>query len=119
MSAQDISSESADALVKSSDPEHPANRIAELCRLFYTLGWVTGTGGGVSIRHGEHIYLAPSGVQKERMQPEDMFVMEYATKRYLRRPPVGPYLTHASHAPSSYLSHSSNPRQPASESCGV
>lgn len=78
----------ADALVISTDLDHPANRISELCRLFYTLGWVTGTGGGVSIRYGPHIYLAPSGVQKERMQPLDMFVMDYATRQYLRRPPV-------------------------------
>ena len=25
--------------------------IPELCRLFYNLGWVTGTGGGISIKH--------------------------------------------------------------------
>ncbi|KAJ3027697.1 Methylthioribulose-1-phosphate dehydratase, partial [Rhizophlyctis rosea] len=36
--------EDPDALVRSTDPEHPANLIPELCRLFYTLGWVTGTG---------------------------------------------------------------------------
>ncbi|KAK5134648.1 hypothetical protein LTR08_006304 [Meristemomyces frigidus] len=76
----------ADALIHSSDPLHPANHISDLCRRFYTLGWVTGTGGGVSIRSGDHIYLAPSGVQKEMMQPTDMFVMDYNTKQYLRRP---------------------------------
>lgn len=37
-----------DHLVKSQDPEHPSNLIPELCRKFYSLGWVTGTGGGVS-----------------------------------------------------------------------
>ena len=77
-----------DALIHSSDPLHPANHISDLCRRFYTLGWVTGTGGGVSIRHGDHIFLAPSGVQKEMMQPTDMFVMDFNTKQYLRRPPV-------------------------------
>lgn len=50
-------------------------RIAELCRLFYDQGWVSGTGGGISIRTGEDIYIAPSGVQKERLQPSDMFVV--------------------------------------------
>lgn len=32
--------------------EHPRNLIPELCRQFYNLGWVTGTGGGISIKHG-------------------------------------------------------------------
>ena len=39
-------------LIRSEDPYHPANLIPELCRLFYNLGWVTGTGGGISIRNG-------------------------------------------------------------------
>lgn len=38
-----------DHLVQSDDPEHPANLIPELCRKFYNWGWVTGTGGGVSV----------------------------------------------------------------------
>ena len=38
-----------DHLVQSDDPEHPANLIPELCRKFYNWGWVTGTGGGVSL----------------------------------------------------------------------
>ena len=31
-----------DDLVRSSDPDHPANLIPELCKKFYQLGWVTG-----------------------------------------------------------------------------
>ncbi|XP_056134602.1 methylthioribulose-1-phosphate dehydratase isoform X1 [Lampris incognitus] len=58
------------------DSEHPRVLIPELCRLFYQLGWVTGTGGGISLRRGDQLYIAPSGVQKERIQPEDMFVCD-------------------------------------------
>ena len=79
----------SEALVHSEDPLHPANHICSLCQKFYTFGWVTGTGGGVSIKHGNHIYIAPSGVQKELLQPIDMFVMDYETRAYLRRPAVG------------------------------
>lgn len=34
------------------DKEHPRVLIPELCRLFYQLGWVTGTGGGISLKQG-------------------------------------------------------------------
>ncbi|KAK9472119.1 class II aldolase/adducin N-terminal [Dipodascopsis tothii] len=81
-----VSDMNADALVQSHDPNHPANLICELCRLFYNNGWVTGTGGGISIRDGEHIFLAPSGVQKERIVPENMFVMDAESQQYIRRP---------------------------------
>ncbi|EON62116.1 methylthioribulose-1-phosphate dehydratase [Coniosporium apollinis CBS 100218] len=81
------SDQSNDHLVHSPDSQHPANLICELCRKFYTLGWVTGTGGGTSIRHNDHLFIAPSGVQKELMQPTDMFVMDFHSREYLRRPP--------------------------------
>ncbi|KAI8817519.1 methylthioribulose-1-phosphate dehydratase [Fimicolochytrium jonesii] len=78
----------ADALVISTNPEHPANLIPELCRLFWTLGWVTGTGGGITIKEGETIYIAPSGVQKERMEPHHLYVLTLSLpRRVLRSPP--------------------------------
>lgn len=58
-----------------TDAEHPLQLIPELCRLFYTLGWVTGTGGGISMRVGDDIFVAPSGVQKERIQADDIFTI--------------------------------------------
>jgi methylthioribulose-1-phosphate dehydratase len=63
--------------------------ICELCRQFYGLGWVSGTGGGISIRGAEGIYVAPSGVQKERIVPEDVFLLDaedLSTPTVLRRP---------------------------------
>lgn len=50
--------------------------VVELCRQFYRLGWVSGTGGGISIRDGHRVYMAPSGVQKERLRPEELFVLD-------------------------------------------
>jgi methylthioribulose-1-phosphate dehydratase len=52
-----------------------ASLICDLARQFYDLGWVTGTGGGICIREDDHVIVAPSGVQKERMSPEDMFTL--------------------------------------------
>lgn len=57
--------------------------IAELCRHFYNLGWVSGTGGSITIKvHDDSvpkpqqlIVMSPSGVQKERMVEEDMYVL--------------------------------------------
>lgn len=51
------------------------NRICELCRVFFDHGWVSGTGGGISIRDGDRIFMAPSGVQKERLDPADIFTL--------------------------------------------
>jgi methylthioribulose-1-phosphate dehydratase len=83
----ELSTDQIDKLyIHSNDPDHPANQICELCRLFYDQNWVTGTGGGMSIRDGNLVYLAPSGVQKERMQPKDLFVMDIESGKYLRRP---------------------------------
>ena len=42
----------------------------------YELGWASGTGGGMSLRHGDRVYMAPSGVQKERLREEDLFVLD-------------------------------------------
>lgn len=75
-------------------PEAPSTPqlIAELCRLFYGLGWVSGTGGGISIRDHEGIHMAPSGVQKERIAPEDVFLLDPAELercRVLRAPATG------------------------------
>jgi ribulose-5-phosphate 4-epimerase/fuculose-1-phosphate aldolase len=50
--------------------------ICELCRQFYSSGWVTGTGGSISIRLGEAIFMTPSGVQKERIKPDEIFVLD-------------------------------------------
>ncbi|KAJ2157494.1 Methylthioribulose-1-phosphate dehydratase [Coemansia sp. RSA 552] len=79
-------------LVTSADSQHPANLIPELCRQFYTLGWVTGTGGGISIREGTKVFIAPSGVQKERIEPADIFVLDLQTRAALRSPapPIKP-----------------------------
>lgn len=87
-----------DHLVTSPDPSHPANLIPSLCAKFWHLGWVTGTGGGCSIRDHDLVYIAPSGVQKELMKPSDLYVLSLAaqsaslSKRqrvYLRSPPSG------------------------------
>ncbi|KAK3328964.1 Methylthioribulose-1-phosphate dehydratase [Apodospora peruviana] len=86
-----------DHLVQSDNPDHPANLIPSLCAKFWTLGWVTGTGGGASIREDDLVYIAPSGVQKELMKPSDIYVLSLAAqvksldKRqrvYLRSPPA-------------------------------
>jgi methylthioribulose-1-phosphate dehydratase len=52
-----------------------AELICDLGRELYRLGWATGTGGGICIREGDEVIVAPSGVQKERMTPEQMFTL--------------------------------------------
>ncbi|RCI15072.1 hypothetical protein L249_6809 [Ophiocordyceps polyrhachis-furcata BCC 54312] len=76
-----------DQLITSHDPHHPANLIPALCAKFWTLGWVTGTGGGCSIRQDDLVYIAPSGVQKELMKNTDIYVLSLSQRTYLRSPP--------------------------------
>lgn len=45
-----MESQDNDHLVQSSDPDHPANLIPELCRKFYQLGWVTGRSHKVKLQ---------------------------------------------------------------------
>ncbi len=55
---------------------NPKALIVELCQQFYHQGWVSGTGGGISIREGDRVYIAPSGVQKERLSESDLYVVD-------------------------------------------
>ncbi|MCE2055549.1 hypothetical protein HAX54_042867 [Datura stramonium] len=77
--------------------------MAELCRHFYNQGWVSGTGGSITIKvHDDSIpkaqqliVMSPSGLQKERMMEEDMYVLSSngsvlsapSAKSYPHKPP--------------------------------
>jgi methylthioribulose-1-phosphate dehydratase len=61
-----------------NEGQSPQQLIVELCKHFYGQGWVSGTGGGISIRQDGRVYMAPSGVQKERIQAEDLYVLDEA-----------------------------------------
>jgi len=76
-------SEPASSSSVSYPADHPRVLIPELCRQFYELKWVTGTGGGVAMVYEGDYYLAPSGVQKERMQADDLFVLRDPTAEQL------------------------------------
>ncbi|KAJ3371879.1 hypothetical protein GGF31_002539 [Allomyces arbusculus] len=76
----------APAPADTDDAESARQLIPALCKQFYHLGWVTGTGGGISIREGDRVYIAPSGVQKERMRPDDMFVLDRTSKQVVVAP---------------------------------
>lgn len=53
----------------------PREIVCELARRLYALGWVSGTGGGIALRDGDRCIVAPSGVQKELLAPEDLFAV--------------------------------------------
>lgn len=77
-----------------TNSEQTRGLVTELCRQFYDLGWVTGTGGSISIRCGARVFMAPSGVQKERMQSHHIYVLD-STGRKLYGPPADPGQTTA------------------------
>ena len=69
----------SDELLRNND--NPRGILCALLRRFHALGWVSGTGGGISLREGSEggrILIAPSGVQKELIAEEDLFVVDDA-----------------------------------------
>ena len=64
-------------MAKDAQVDEAKQLICEMCHNFYVQGWVGGTGGGMSIKTDNHIVMAPSGVQKERMVPADMYVLDH------------------------------------------
>jgi len=62
--------------IDSKEEEYVRKKICSMCRNFYRLGWVSGTGGGISIRRNQIVFMAPSGVQKEKIQPKDIFILD-------------------------------------------
>ncbi|KAA8524352.1 hypothetical protein F0562_010775 [Nyssa sinensis] len=90
--------ESTQACLESNPVKETRALVSELCRHFYTLGWVSGTGGSITMKvHDDSIpkphqlvVMSPSGVQKERMVPEDMYVLS-SDGFILSMPPFKPY----------------------------
>ncbi|CAH2070046.1 unnamed protein product, partial [Thlaspi arvense] len=86
------------AYLESKEVKETSSLVTELCRHFYTQGWVSGTGGSItmkvhdaSIPKAEQlIVMSPSGVQKERMQPEDMYILS-ANGSIITSPSPKPY----------------------------
>eukprot|EP01066_Platyproteum_vivax_P007644 Platyproteum_vivax@DN3040_c0_g1_i1.p1 len=64
----------------------PKQLICDLCRLMYNLKWAVGTSGGVSIKENDLLYIAPSGAQKEKLYPRDIFVLDAAAGTVLQSP---------------------------------
>jgi methylthioribulose-1-phosphate dehydratase len=61
--------------------------LVELLGIFYTKGWVSGTGGGIcGPADGGGLLLAPTGVHKERVRPDEFFTVEPADGSILRSP---------------------------------
>lgn len=61
--------------------------LVELLGVFYGKGWVSGTGGGIcGPADGGGLLLAPTGVHKERVRPDDFFTVATADGRVERAP---------------------------------
>jgi methylthioribulose-1-phosphate dehydratase len=71
-----------------SETERGTRRLlVELLGGFYGKGWVSGTGGGIcGPADGGGLLLAPTGVHKERVQPDDFFTVDPGDGRVLRSP---------------------------------
>jgi len=104
-----------------TDPDKAVRSlIAQLCESFYQAGWATGTGGGVSIRlpsssssstnnkNEWRVYVAPSGIQKEDMIAEDIFVLDM--DRNIVEAPKTPGLRQSACTPLWYVVYKHRPK---------
>ena len=88
--------------------------LVELLGAFYAKGWVSGTGGGIcGPADGGNLLLAPTGVHKERVQPDEFFVVDPADGTSFAQPPRRTACARAS-ATRSSASPSANGRPAAS-----
>lgn len=79
-------------MTKAKAPEQAVSSLlCELLGLFYDKGWVAGTGGGIcgSLEDGT-LVMAPSGVHKERVTTDDLFLVD--GNAAVLRPPKNPGL---------------------------
>jgi methylthioribulose-1-phosphate dehydratase len=59
--------------------------LCALLRNYYERNWVAGTGGGIcGPTEDGHLFLAPTGVHKELVQPRDFFVIDPADGSVVR-----------------------------------
>lgn len=72
---------------------HFRTLVCQLCAQLFTTGAATGTGGGMCVLEGGRLYVAPSGVPKERIAPADVFVVSPADGYAVVVPPVTPGLS--------------------------
>ncbi|KAF8391331.1 hypothetical protein HHK36_023635 [Tetracentron sinense] len=83
MTAGGAMAATSQAYLESKPVKETRDLVSELCQHFYWLGWLSGTGGSITIKAHDNsipkpqqfIVMSPSGVQKERMVPEDMYVI--------------------------------------------
>ena len=69
------------------DEQATRELLVELLGVFYAKGWVSGTGGGIcGPADGGGLLLAPTGVHKERIRPDEFFTVDPADGRVLASP---------------------------------
>jgi methylthioribulose-1-phosphate dehydratase len=55
--------------------DDPKVALSELAHHLYRKGWMEGTGGNLSLRQGNRIYITSSGLHKGRILPEEILEM--------------------------------------------
>ncbi|CAM1306774.1 APIP (predicted) [Pycnogonum litorale] len=88
----------ADEKELSLHQEHPRHVIPEVCQQFHSMGWMLGTGGAISVKFGNDVYITPTGVQKEKIKGEDLFQIDM-NGEVIRGPPESKKLGKSSCTP--------------------
>uniref|UniRef100_A0AC34QT52 Class II aldolase/adducin N-terminal domain-containing protein n=1 Tax=Panagrolaimus sp. JU765 TaxID=591449 RepID=A0AC34QT52_9BILA len=68
------------------DQEMTPELFVDLMKSFFEKGWMVGSSGGMAVSTTKFIFYSPSSVQKERLTPDDLFVLDQETFELVSRP---------------------------------
>ncbi|CAI4228320.1 unnamed protein product [Auanema sp. JU1783] len=70
-----------------ANPKLTALDFSYVCQRYYKYGWMRGCGGAMACLQGNILFVTPEDVQKDRLTPKQIFILNVETKILEQSPP--------------------------------